>query len=373
MATHRAHRALSVMFTWLLLSSCASEITTEASRTSTTSIAIPPTAPPIITELPGIGATTTASTPSPEATPTISTPRALQLTFTAFFPEDVEALGAIDVGCPRETPPCLDEPVTLFEARNPYSPVAIHEHAWSPDGRYVAIAMASNIDDSTDIFLGEATRDRIEGLRNLTQSAVVWESDVSWAPDGSRLVYSRSSSAQEGTRIFAIGLDGSAQGQFLSSSGFQSPSYVRLAPGGDRLAFLLPRGLDTLLYVSNLEGTSAVAITQTGHVDGAGSFSPDGRSLVYCWLTDLTSHAGQLVVVSFGLDGEPIRSAIVTEAEGCSEPSWSPDGEWIAFGGRIDGLWRVQIVRPDGSDRLTVETGAGDAGDPQWRSLLHES
>jgi len=372
MPTHGAHRALSVMFTWLLLSSCTPETLMEPSGTSATSIAMPPIAPPM-TELPGMGATSTASTASPEAAPTLGTVGSMQLTFSVFFPGDLETLGAIDVGCPRETPPCLDEPVTLFEAHNPYSPVAIHEHAWSPDGRFVAIAMASNVDDSTDIFVGEATRDRIEDLRNLTQSAVVWESDVSWAPDGSRLVYSRSSSAQEGTRIFAIGLDGSPQGQFLSSSGFQSPSYVRLAPGGDRLAFVLPHGLDTLLYVSNLEGTSAVEITETGHVDGAGSFSPDGRSLVYCWLPDVTSHAGQLIVVGLDLDGEPLGRSIVTEAEGCSEPSWSPDGEWIAFGARIDGLWRVQIVRPDGSDKLTVDSGPGDAGDPQWRWLPYES
>ena len=69
-----------------------------------------------------------------------------------------------------------------------------------------------------------------------------------------------------------------------------------------------------------------------------GDFSPSGRRVVY------SREAGGLYTVA--LDGSGRRRLT---GDGVM-PRWSPDGRWIAFqaGARID------LIRPDGSDRHTL-------------------
>ena len=229
--------------------------------------------------------------------------------------------------------------------------------------------MASYTDDSTDIFLADASLERIENLRNLTDTPVVWESDVSWTPDATGLVFTRASFTF-GPLTLVIGLDGSPLGRLLPSAEELSPSYVRLSPDMTRLAFLAPAALDLLLYVADFDGTSTVPLTETGFVGGAPSFSPDGHLLAYCWLPEATSHTGQLVVAS--LDSPTSRIVVTMDAEGCSGPSWSPDGEWIAFAVSRDHSYGLDIIRPDGTDRLSVDTGQGSAGYPNWRHIPYQ-
>ena len=47
-------------------------------------------------------------------------------------------------------------------------------------------------------------------------------------------------------------------------------------------------------------------------------------------------------------------------------PEWSPDGRFIAFDSRAEGLANIYVVRPDGAQLRRVSTGVTDSSMPVW-------
>jgi len=367
MNAYRGRSLVCAFCMTVVLSSCGTQTEGITSQPAT------PTSPASETQT----ATARAPTQMPSATtiPTLDfgsidgRPARLQLTYVIHLSGRTEWLVGVDFGCGESAPPCLGEPVTLLEAHAPAPPpFPIEGYEWSPSGQLLALAMASPTDDSTDLFLAEAGASGVENLRNLTDSALVWEGTPAWLPDGSAILVHRSYLSDEPDFV-AIRPDGSSREDLLSSIGMTDLHWVTPSPAGGKVFFVIPDQLALLLYVAELDGTSLVQITESGLVGGA-TFSPDGRLLAYCWSTDAASRGGQLMVADLTVQS-PL-AVIVADAPGCSSPAWSPDGQWIAFAARDGGQYRIQIVRPDGSDRLIVETGPDLTLSPRWRRLPNE-
>ena len=101
----------------------------------------------------------------------------------------------------------------------------------------------------------------------------------------------------------------------------QSPSW---SPHGRRILFLSTRGSASRweLYAMNADGSGLRRLTSTGGRVRTGSWSPDGRALVYS--RQLADENEQVIRAS--ADGRGARLI----ARG-TDPQWSPDGRFIAY------------------------------------------
>ena len=147
------------------------------------------------------------------------------------------------------------------------------------------------------------------------------------------------------------------------------------SPKGDWIAFTSERGGSADLYRVHPDGSGLERLSDNPAYEDQAAFSPDEKSIVFVstraagfanlWILDLTTHK---------------QRPLTTGQGGDFRPSWSPDGQWIAFSSDRDsdlpsakGRWErlhiasIWLIHPDGTGlkRLTVKDG-NFCGSPKW-------
>jgi tricorn protease-like protein len=80
------------------------------------------------------------------------------------------------------------------------------------------------------------------------------------------------------------------------------------------------------IFESNPDGTGLKRLTNTPGYDAEGSYSPDGKQIVFC-----SNRSGDLELYIMGADGKNVRQ--LSHAPGCYNggPFFSPDGKRVIF------------------------------------------
>jgi len=192
--------------------------------------------------------------------------------------------------------PVLDEPGPNFQ--------------WSPDGTSLA-----GWDQR-----GLVVVDAVTGVRRLT--VPVWGRQLSWSPDGSRILYARGWSYEEGRSAGNLGVVDVTTGENVRLLHADKQVLVRVSPD---------------------------------------AWSPDGSQLVFYGETALPDPESCCKYVDprvfvMRADGTGLRELVAG-----SDPSWSPEGGWIVFEADFEpfGVW---VIRPDGSGLRFI----GDGQRPRW-------
>lgn len=250
--------------------------------------------------------------------------------------------------------------------------------------------------------------------------------DPDLSHDGTRIVFA-STQHKAASDIYIKDVDSRVVTQL--TSGPSQNVMPKLSPDGTRVAYASDRTGNWDLYVMPVTGGQAIQVTESAAHELHPSWSPDGQSLVFCrlgevsgqwelWVMSVNSGAtadfigygmfpewcpragtgyngadkllfqkgrerGDRAFAIWTLDFKNGQAGNATEVAAspvaaCINPTWSPDGEWIAFAtvpltgnwaSTSDGrpssaeLWMADL---NGTSRVRLTTGPALSLSPAW-------
>ncbi len=139
------------------------------------------------------------------------------------------------------------------------------------------------------------------------------------------------------------------------------PTATRVVLPG-RIAYMAQEapGEPWSIWTMRDNGTDPVRMTDGTSEDAMPTWSPDGQELAF-----ISNRGGNRDVWVMSADGTRLRNITNSAADEWT-PAWSPDGMDIAFASYRDGNWELYIAKPDGSEvRRLTQSGALDYA-PTW-------
>lgn len=188
---------------------------------------------------------------------------------------------------------------------------------WSPNGAQVVFA--SDRDGNEDVWIVNADG---TGLRNLTRHPAS-DSHPSWSPDGQKILFCSTRGDGENDDIYVMSVNGS-EAQRLTDNGLIWDTFPTFSPDGRKILFR------RLLRQRTNEGTLANSEIMVMNADGTGT-------------VNLSKHPW--------FDGWP---------------SWSPDGQRIAFSSNRSDPYQIYVMNADGSGLMQVVDSPYTDVRPQW-------
>ena len=188
------------------------------------------------------------------------------------------------------------------------------------------------------------------------------------------------------SELYIANADGTDERKVLRSDGFDY--HASFSPDGRWIVFTSERAGSGQadIYRAHPDGTGLERLTDDPALDDQATFSPDGRQVAFVstrgsthranlWILDLETRRVRELTGASEIQGDPMKP------DAFLRPSWSPDGNWIAFSSDRNTEWRghgngtgwehvqelsIYILHPDGSGLRRI-TGAGVcSGSPKW-------
>lgn len=191
------------------------------------------------------------------------------------------------------------------------------------------------------------------------------------------------------SQIFIANADGSNERKLVDSGTLDYNA--SFSADGQWIVFTSERdGVgNSNLYRMRVDGSGIERLTESPAVDDAAVISPDGSKIAFVstrggmllaniWVQDLKTRQLRNLTGVKGVQADDMRES----PSGFFRPSWSPDGQWLAFSsdrntdwkGHHDGAgWEhtqelsIYVIRADGTDLRKVASRPGYClGSPKW-------
>jgi hypothetical protein len=146
----------------------------------------------------------------------------------------------------------------------------------------------------------------------------------------------------------------------LSILAFAVPAQGAFPGQNGGIAFVKSDG-DKEIWTMNADGTGQVQLTSNTASDINPTWSPDGK-----WIAFASNRDGNFeIYVMSGNGGNPTR--LTNNAASDVYPSWSPGAERIAFQTNRDGNNEIYAMNADGTAAVNLTNNSADDSRPAWK------
>ena len=234
------------------------------------------------------------------------------------------------------------------------------------------IAFVSNRDRNPEIYVMDIDGKNQRRLTNNRKND--W--NPSWSPDGKQIVFA---SERDGNReIYVMDADGENQHRLTNNP--NEDTYPSWSPDSKRIIFMSLRDGHVIhvaptyeIYVMDADGGNPQNLTNNRNDDRYPSWSPDSKRIVF--VAERPGHFRS----KFGITDE----IYVMDADGGNQqrltenrkndwfPSWSSDGERIAFAADRKGdfeNFEIYVMDADGGNQQNLTKSRGEDSSPSWSS-----
>ena len=249
------------------------------------------------------------------------------------------------------------------------------EPAWSPDG--TKIAFRSGRTSAAEIYTVNVDG---TGLTRLTFNSVK-DYAPAWSPDGSTIAFASNRNDPDPATcvglwgcnidIFVMPATGGPPVQITFDSG--SDAFPQFSPDGSRIAYDSDTSGVYAVYTVDLDTLAVTKLTPDSLLAGAPDWSPDGTRLTfnsnnYPCKTGTSDCRTDIFVMN--VNGSSITK--LTEKFGNSyDPTWSPDGDRIAFTHSKGAQFKQQqlyVMDSDGTGITRITHTNDESFGPGWGS-----
>lgn len=260
---------------------------------------------------------------------------------------------AVDVGCEARSHTLLLEVAT--GQAHPAEPEPWRESFflnWAPDGESFLLRVDPIGDDL--ILMVSARSGRFEQM-----DVPSFTYDVTFSPDGKRVLYAVSRGLGFGSEVWIMDRDGRTREQIVNDPAHVI-AYPRWSPSGDAIAFIRMPDSNIPFTVGELVLTDGdgrngrvIAPADAGH-GYPPVWSPDGRQVAFVVRENVEDRRADVeapalesnIYIADVATGE-VR-ALTRFAGALTEvPAWSPDGAWLAFStnaGEAPDIWLAEVA-----------------------------
>jgi Tol biopolymer transport system component len=191
------------------------------------------------------------------------------------------------------------------------------------------------------------------------------------SPLTDKIVFVRDQSTGPGTEIYVMNADGSHQTNLTNTAALESTPAI--SPDGTKIAYSRtdPSDINDEIYVMNADGSHQTRLTFRPGNDQAPDWSPDGKKIVFhncradapCDIYVMDADGSNQTRLTDWAANPPAGGR--PELGGFQQPTFSPEGNKIAFGGGPLGAaidsneWAIYLMNADGSDLITLIRSSG--------------
>lgn len=184
----------------------------------------------------------------------------------------------------------------------------------------------------------------------------IFYQDVSWSPDGTKLLLSRMDISGESYLhyIYSVNVDGS---DYQKITDGPDDVWTSWSPDGLKFVFASKKNNNTDICLRYLESDSVVRLTSDSTRDSHPDWSRDGSRIAF-----VSRKNGNSQIYLKDISGSNL-SMLTGDSVSKENPRWSPDGKRIAYYGRIEaGQDSIYIIDVDGKNKFSLCQGVW----PSW-------